>query len=313
MGVPINITLMLSNQKTSAQSSRFQVRPRRRRQCKTDYKQRRALTSVPKNKYASLKYRFVVRQTNTQVICAFVLASLEGDLTIASATSKDLPNFGIKVGLKNASAFYACGLLAARRLLSKLKLDTAFVANNKFGEDAGESMTEREPIEACLDVGLARLTRGRKVMTALKGAIDGGVHIPHSPHQFPGYDAAKECQVPTLHRDRIYGKHVADYMREMQAENVNKYEIHFGDYIKEGIKADNIEAMYTKAFEAIIKNPQVAKKTPKAVTNTLANNMCTVSDGNKYPRCVRLTRDQRRARVDAKLAQIASITAANKK
>ena len=40
---------------------RYQVKYRRRRQCKTDYKARVALVVQDKNKYATAKYRFVVR------------------------------------------------------------------------------------------------------------------------------------------------------------------------------------------------------------------------------------------------------------
>lgn len=47
--------------KNSAYYSRYQVKPRRRREGKTDYQARRALTTQAKNKFASPKYRLVVR------------------------------------------------------------------------------------------------------------------------------------------------------------------------------------------------------------------------------------------------------------
>lgn len=47
--------------KSSAYFSRYQVKPRRRREGKTDYQARRALTTQAKNKFASPKYRLVVR------------------------------------------------------------------------------------------------------------------------------------------------------------------------------------------------------------------------------------------------------------
>jgi len=38
-----------------------------------------------------------------------------------------------------------------------------------------------------LDVGLVRTTCGNRVFGALKGACDGGLHIPHSTKRFPGF------------------------------------------------------------------------------------------------------------------------------
>ena len=54
----------------------------------------------------------------------------------------------------------------------------------KFGQlDDGP-----RPFFALLDVGLARTTTGAKVFSALKGACDGGIEIPHNEKRFVGYD-----------------------------------------------------------------------------------------------------------------------------
>ena len=42
-----------------------------------------------------------------------------------------------------------------------------------------ESQEERGAFRCYLDVGLARTTTGAKVFGALKGAVDGGLEIPH--------------------------------------------------------------------------------------------------------------------------------------
>jgi Ribosomal large subunit proteins 60S L5, and 50S L18 len=52
----------------SAYLSRFQVKYKRRRQGKTDYRARLRLTTQDKNKYNTPKYRMVVRFTNRDVI-----------------------------------------------------------------------------------------------------------------------------------------------------------------------------------------------------------------------------------------------------
>jgi hypothetical protein len=59
-------------QKNKAYFSRFQVKFRRRREGKTDYRQRKRLVCQAKNKYNSPKYRLVVRFTNRFVICQYV-------------------------------------------------------------------------------------------------------------------------------------------------------------------------------------------------------------------------------------------------
>ena len=51
-----------------------------------------------------------------------------------------------------------------------------------------ESQEERGAFRCYLDVGLARTTTGAKVFGALKGAVDGGLEIPHSTKRFPSYD-----------------------------------------------------------------------------------------------------------------------------
>lgn len=295
--------------KTSAHFSRYQVKPRRRRQCKTDYGARRALVKVPKNKYDTVKYRFVVRQTNSQVICQFVRCTLAGDKIAASATSNELSKYGIKFGLKNASAHYATGLLAGRRLLTNLGLDKEFTANPDFGQDLGDSMSERKGVEACLDIGIITMTRGRKVMTALKGATDAGVMIPHSPHNFPGYSADKECVEPDMHRDRIYGKHVAEYMTLMKDENPNKFEQHFADFTKHGVTPDNLESTYKKAFESIVADCGRTISQKKVTEHSHKDGKMQHGDGKTYKFQVRLTREERRSRVAAKIAQIAALTA----
>eukprot|EP00887_Chlorella_sp_A99_P008191 scaffold12.g8191.t1 len=118
--------------------SRYQVKYRRRRQGKTDYRARLRLTTQDKNKYNTPKYRFVVRFTNKDVVCQVVYATMAGDRIVASAYSHELPRYGLSVGLTNYSAAYATGLLLARRVLQKLGLDKHYAGNT---EDAGEDYT----------------------------------------------------------------------------------------------------------------------------------------------------------------------------
>lgn len=51
-----------------------------------------------------------------------------------------------------------------------------------------------------LDVGLARTTTGARVFGAMKGAVDGGLNVPHSIKRFPGYDAEAKKFNADVHR-----------------------------------------------------------------------------------------------------------------
>merc|ERR1711922_132405 len=136
-----------------------------------------------KNKYNTPKYRMIVRSSNTDVTCQIAYARLEGDIVICAAYSHELPRYGVKVGLTNYAASYCTGLLLARRILQKFNLDSVYEGNTNIDGDmyAVEDNDDGPgAFRACLDVGLARTSTGAKVFAAMKGAVDGGVDIPHS-------------------------------------------------------------------------------------------------------------------------------------
>merc|ERR1711956_80915 len=83
-----------------------------------------------KNKYNTPKYRMIVRSSNTDVCCQIAYARLEGDVVICAAYSHELARYGVKVGLTNYSAAYCTGLLLARRILQKFKLDSMYEGNS---------------------------------------------------------------------------------------------------------------------------------------------------------------------------------------
>ena len=45
-----------------------------------------------------------------------------------------------------------------------------------------------------------------------QGASDGGLDIPQSEKRFPGYDREGKKYDADMHKERILGTHVADYM-----------------------------------------------------------------------------------------------------
>merc|ERR1711971_288010 len=122
--------------KNKAYYKRFQVKYKRRREGKTDYYARKRLVTQDKNKYASPKYRMVVRITNKDVITQLTYAQLSGDRVVASAYSHELPRYGVSLGLTNYSAAYCTGLLLARRHLKNLGLDKMYAGSEEaLGEE----------------------------------------------------------------------------------------------------------------------------------------------------------------------------------
>jgi len=108
--------------KNKAYYKRYQVKYRRRREGKTDYRQRKRLITQDKNKYQSPKYRFVVRFTNTQVICQIVYSLVDGDRVLTAATSKELPRYGLKVGLKKLCCSIFNWIIMCKKTFTKIKI-----------------------------------------------------------------------------------------------------------------------------------------------------------------------------------------------
>ncbi|XP_038710560.1 60S ribosomal protein L5 [Tripterygium wilfordii] len=251
-------------QKSKAYFKRYQVKYKRRREGKTDYRARIRLINQDKNKYNTPKYRFVVRFTNKDVTAQIISASIAGDMVLAAAYSHELPRYGLEVGLTNYAAAYCTGLLLARRVLKMLEMDEEYEGNvEATGEDFSVEPAEtRRPFRALLDCGLLRTTTGNRVFGALKGALDGGLDIPHSDKRFAGFSKDDKQLDAEVHRKYIYGGHVAAYMRTLMEDEPEKYQSHFSEYIKKGVEADNVEEMYKKVHAAIRADP-TAKKTEK--------------------------------------------------
>ncbi|GAU29968.1 hypothetical protein TSUD_360830 [Trifolium subterraneum] len=176
----VNFIVYVKSQKSKAYFKRYQVKFKRRREGKTDYRARIRLINQDKNKYNTPKYRFVVRFTNKDIIAQIVSASIAGDIVLAAAYAHELPHFGLEVGLTNYAAAYCTGLLLARRVLKTLEMDEEYEGN-------------------------------------VEGALDGGLDIPHSDKRFAGFDKEKkELDAETLIEDEPekYQTHFSEYIKK---------------------------------------------------------------------------------------------------
>ena len=172
-----------------AQGSNYKVPFRRRGEGKTDYAARMKLVDYDKS-------RLVVRLSNAHATVQVIDYAPEGDITLASAVSKQLANYGYLGGASNTSAVYLTGYLCAKRALAK-------------GVDS-----------AILDIGLKSAIRGSKVFAALKGAVDAGLDIPYGEAVLPD-------------ESRINGEHVANYAESLDDDEIAKL---FSKYLERGLQ-----------------------------------------------------------------------------
>ncbi|XVE92587.1 hypothetical protein REPUB_Repub01dG0111300 [Reevesia pubescens] len=94
----------------------------------------------------------------------------------------------------------------------------------------------RRSFHALLDVGLVKTTTGNRVFGVLKGALDGGVDIPHSEKRFAGFNKDNKQLDPEVHHKYIYGGRVAAYMRTLMEDEPGKYQSHFNPEAKKSKK-----------------------------------------------------------------------------
>mmetsp|Transcript_8373 Transcript_8373/g.12109 ORF Transcript_8373/g.12109 Transcript_8373/m.12109 type:complete len:234 (-) Transcript_8373:59-760(-) len=228
---------------------------------------------------------------------------------MTQATSKELERYGCPVGLKNYAAAYCTGLLCARRMLKKIGLDDVYEGNTEVdGEvvktDHGKKTyyvdevdDDKRPFRCFLDVGCKTTTTGNRIFGALKGASDGGLDIPHSEKRFPGYDRDAKEYDADMHRERIFGGHVGEYMEYLDEEDNQKYQEHFASYIANDIEADGLEDLYEGVHEKIREDPSPSDK-------------ASFTPDKSFKRKSKLTNDERKARVQAKKdAKIAELEA----
>ena len=134
---------------------RHRVKPRRRREGKTDYRQRLRLLK-------SGEPRIVVRRSLKNIRIQFVTYQEHGDTVIAQAMGSEVAKkYGWKHNISTTPVAYLAGLLAGIRA-------------KKAGLDSG-----------VLDIGRQMPVKGAKVFAALQGIIDAGITCPHSDSKLP--------------------------------------------------------------------------------------------------------------------------------
>lgn len=155
--------------------STYELPFKRRYKGITDYRSRLKILK-------SGKPRLVVRKTLKHIIAEIVEFDPKGDRVIAYATSQELKKFNWDFSTSNISSAYLVGLLIGKRGLKK-----------------GVK-------EAVLDIGLYSNSRGSKINAVLKGVLDAGIKVPHSPEILPD-------------EHRIKGFHIVEYLKYVKNKN----------------------------------------------------------------------------------------------
>ncbi len=179
---------------------------RRKQEGKTDYKARLRLLS-------SAKPRLVARISSKNIMLQVVEYHAAGDKVLVSAHSNELKKYGWLYSRSNISAAYLLGLLMAVK-------------------------AKKDKISSLIfDVGLRRTVNGGVLFAALKGAIDGGLDIPHSKEAFPS-------------EARLNGEHIASHAKKLDQE---KYKKLFSNYLKLNIKPEEMPKAFAEAKEKIMR------------------------------------------------------------
>ena len=128
-------------------------------------------------------------------------------------------------------------------MLKKYNLDQIYTGTDKVdGDDYTVESVDDGPAAFCcyLDIGLARTSTGARIFGCLKGAVDGGLDIPHCSKRFPGYDSESKKFDAEIHRNHIFGQHVSSYMNHLMENDADAYKRQFSRFIKNGITADKV-------------------------------------------------------------------------
>lgn len=121
------------------------------------------------------KTRLVVRKTNRHVIIELVDYKVDGDKVLTTVNSKELEKLGW-VSHSNLPTAYLAGVLMAKK-----------------AKELGFSK------EVLLDMGLYKPMKNGVIFAAAEGCIEGGLKVIGSFK---------------VDKDRISGKHIADYVKE---------------------------------------------------------------------------------------------------
>lgn len=187
---------------------------RRRREGKTNYRKRKAII-LSKLPFVS---SFI---SGKNVLVQILSPRIEGDVTLASAHSRELTKFGWMGSRKSISAAYLTGLLAG--LKAKVNVE-----------------------EAILYTGLRRFVPNSRIAAVVKGLLDAGISIPVDQETLPS-------------EERLRGKHIADYAKYLLEKDKVLYNERFSKLISKTLIPESISEHFEDVRKKIIEVFRVKK------------------------------------------------------
>ena len=180
---------------------------RRKREKRTNYKKRLHLLLSPD------KARLVARFSNQRIVAQIVSFTTAGDKVLLGVDSFFLKKHKWAYSCKNMPAAYLTGYFLAKKALKQGVKDALF------------------------DTGFKTPLKKGKLYAFLKGAVEGGLNIPHDSEKniFPD-------------EDRIVGKHVENYLAKV---DTTKTKNQFAQYLKNGAKSEGIAQQFEQVKQAI--------------------------------------------------------------
>jgi len=152
-----------------------------------------------------------VHVSNRYIYGQVIKPAANGDIALCSSSSRNLAKkYGWKGSTKNLPSAYLSGLLLGRK-----------AKENKINE-------------AIAYAGVSRFVHGSRLSAFLAGAKDGGLQIEFDKEIIP-------------EKDRLNGKHIADYAKELESEDPSEYKQMFSKVITKGLNPSD----YPTHFEEV--------------------------------------------------------------
>lgn len=175
----------------------------------------------------SRRPRLVVRVGIKNANCQIVTYGNAGDKTIIEVTSGHLKKYGWLGHAGNIPSCYLAGLLI------------------------GFKARQKGINEAILDIGLKDSVKNSSVYAVTAGANQAGLKVPAGD------------VLPS--KDRIEGKHIADYAAKLKKEDKQKYERIFSKYIKNNLSPEEMPNHFNETKNKIMEEFKDMKKNEASV------------------------------------------------
>ncbi|MEM0030226.1 MAG: 50S ribosomal protein L18 [Candidatus Nitrosocaldus sp.] len=181
---------------------------KRIREGRTDYRKRKAIL-LGRHVFATVR----VSDENTMVQIS--KASMNGDVVLASAHSRELLKYGWKGSRRCLPACYLTGLLAGKK-------------------------AKANGVDGCIVyVGVRGFSS--RIGASAKGLRDAGLDVP------VGEDALPD-------EDRITGKHIAEYAAMLKEEDEELYSKRFSAILARGLRPEDYVKHFNEVKDNIMKD-----------------------------------------------------------